>query len=144
RPPHHAAYARFVRRPGQMQAPAGLGTASLRPLFLIATLSAFTSTLYAVTQVAPTPFVVLVYTFAPLIAALHWLRADARLRRVQLVHDMGFLLFIVWPVVIPWYTIKTRGRHSWPLALLILAAIASQLIAAILVGVALAISEQVH
>jgi hypothetical protein len=44
------------------------------------------------------------------------------------VHDLGFFLLIAWPVVIPWYAVKTRGRHAWPVALVLLVVIASPML----------------
>ena len=71
----------------------------------------------------PHPFIRLVGYVAPLVAAISWLKADARARHVPLVHDMGLFLWIAWPVLIPWYAFKTRGRHALPLALLVMLAI---------------------
>jgi len=34
-------------------------------------------------------------------------------------------LWLAWPIVIPWYLVKTRGRHAWPMALVLLLVIAS-------------------
>jgi hypothetical protein len=71
----------------------------------------------------PHPFVALIIAIAPLIAAIGWLRADARARHVSLVHDMGLFLWLAWPALIPWYAVRTRGRHALPLALVIMFAI---------------------
>jgi hypothetical protein len=60
-----------------------------------------------------------------MVAAANWIRSDARARKIGLVHDLGFFLLIAWPVVIPWYAVKTRGRHAWPMALVLLLVIAS-------------------
>ena len=32
-------------------------------------------------------------------------------------------MLLAWPIVIPWYAFKTRGRHGLPLALLVMVAI---------------------
>jgi hypothetical protein len=78
------------------------------------------------------PFIHLVILFAPLIAAISWLQADARARRVPLVHDMGLFLWVAWPVLLPWYAVKTRGRHGVPLALLVGLAIITPMVLAAL------------
>jgi hypothetical protein len=31
------------------------------------------------------------------------------------VQDWGYFLLLAWPVVIPWYAFKTRGRSGWRL-----------------------------
>src|SRR6266849_10928919 len=38
-----------------------------------------------------------------------WLRADSRKRGVASVYDIGFFLCIAWPLVMPYYLVKTRG-----------------------------------
>ena len=37
-----------------------------------------------------------------------WLRADSAKRGVGWVYDMGLFLWIMWPLVMPYYLIKTR------------------------------------
>lgn len=101
----------------------GLPTASLKTLFITVGVSCIVVLPYGLLKIEPHPFVRLVVTIAPLVAAINWLRRDARARRVELVHDMGLFLWLAWPVLIPWYAIRTRGRHGLPLALLIMAAI---------------------
>ena len=94
--------------------------ASLKVLFITAAGCSALVILYAILGIEPHPFVALVVTLAPLFAAMSWLRADARARRVGLVHDMGLFLWLAWPIIIPWYAVRTRGRHALPLAVLIL------------------------
>jgi hypothetical protein len=31
------------------------------------------------------------------------------------VHDWGFFVWLLWPIVIPWYAFKSRGRAGWRL-----------------------------
>ena len=31
------------------------------------------------------------------------------------MQDWGLFLLLAWPVVIPWYAFKTRGRRGWRL-----------------------------
>ena len=38
-----------------------------------------------------------------------WLRADSRRLRASLPFDMGWFVFLAWPVVLPYYLLKTRG-----------------------------------
>ncbi len=42
-----------------------------------------------------------------------WLMQDSRKQRVGLVLDMGMWLWMAWPLFLPYYLIKTRGRHAW-------------------------------
>jgi hypothetical protein len=101
----------------------GLPTASLKTLFITVGVCSLFVILYGIAGIEPRPFVRVVVGVAPLIAAINWLGADARARRVELVHDMGLFLWVAWPAVLPWYAIRTRGRHGLPLALLIMFAI---------------------
>lgn len=41
-----------------------------------------------------------------------WLRQDSRGRGVRWVFDMGLFLYIAWPVVMPYYLLKTRGAKG--------------------------------
>src|SRR5204862_7013966 len=41
-----------------------------------------------------------------------WLRTDSRRRGVLSVYDLGFLLYLAWPIVMPYYLIKTRGAKG--------------------------------
>ena len=42
-----------------------------------------------------------------------WLRTDSRKRGVGWVYDMGFFLCIAWPLVMPYYLVKTRGAKGF-------------------------------
>ena len=41
-----------------------------------------------------------------------WLRQDSRGRGVGWVFDMGLFLYVAWPVVMPYYLLKTRGAKG--------------------------------
>jgi hypothetical protein len=116
--------------------PTALPTASLKVLFgTVGVCVAFVMA-YGILGIPPHPFIRLIIIVAPLVAAINWLQADARARRVPLVHDMGFFLWLAWPAVIPWYAFKTRGRHGLPLALVVMLAIISPLLLAVVFEVA--------
>ena len=38
-----------------------------------------------------------------------WATADARGRKFETPFEFGFLVYIFWPIVLPWYLIATRG-----------------------------------
>ena len=71
---------------------------------------------YTVYEVEPSPLVVLIVQLAPLLAVIIWLQDDARLTKAVNVYDWGFLLWVAWPLLMPWYVVKTRGRRGWLLA----------------------------
>ena len=82
---------------------------SLRRVYVTAAACAFFAGAYAVLGTDPPPFVYLVAYYATPVSAVLWLQGDARARTVTAVHDWGMLAFVTWPVMIPWYAIKTRG-----------------------------------
>lgn len=89
--------------------------------FLVAELAAltaaFVAALYTLAGKAPPPFVELFTKSGPLLFVTMWLQKDARRTRVGAVPDLGLFVLFGWPVVIPCYAFKTRGRAGWRLTL---------------------------
>ena len=81
--------------------------------------------LYAAAELEPSSVVVLILTAGPLFTVILWLQKDAQRTCVTGVLDWGFFLWFAWPVVIPWYAWRTRGRAGWRLALGLIALILS-------------------
>ena len=54
----------------------------------------------------------LIFAFGILWAVGWWLRTDSRRRGVLSVYDLGFFLYLAWPVVMPYYLLKTRGARG--------------------------------
>lgn len=71
---------------------------------------------YGATQSEPSPIVALFLSGGPLLAVVLWLQKDARRTGVGAVQDWGYFLLLAWPIVIPWYAFRTRGRSGWRLA----------------------------
>jgi hypothetical protein len=86
---------------------------------------AITSALYALGRVEPVPAVGLFLTAGPFMAVILWLHQDARRRGVGAVQDFGLLMWIFWPVAIPWYAFTSRGRGGWKLLLGVIALLAA-------------------
>ena len=82
---------------------------------LTALFSSAAAALYTATQIQPAPVVGLFVSGAPLVAVILWLQKDVRRTGVGAVQDVGYFLLLAWPVVIPWYVLKTRGRSGWAL-----------------------------
>jgi hypothetical protein len=72
----------------------------------------------------------LLYPFGLLWAFGWWLRDDGRKRGFAWVFDMGLFLYIAWPVVLPYYLLKTRGARG----LLVILAWAAAYVGALLAG----------
>jgi hypothetical protein len=71
---------------------------------------------YGFLGVEPTPVMQLLLGVGPAVAVAAWLAADARRTRTVLAHDAGFFFYLTWPLSIPWYAVRTRGRRGWRLA----------------------------
>jgi hypothetical protein len=98
---------------------------SLRIAGITALVCALAAAAYAVAEIAPSPLVALFFSTAPLITVILWLQRDASQTGVGSVHDLGLVLWLAWPVVIPWYAWKTRGRSGWRLSIGLFALIGS-------------------
>lgn len=92
------------------------GDLTLRVAKLAAVFSSLVGALYAGVQIEPSPVVALFLSGGPLLAVIMWLQKDARRTGIAAVQDFGYFLYLAWPVVIPWYAFKTRGRSGWRLA----------------------------
>ena len=71
--------------------------------------------LYALTGTEPSVSVTLLILFGPSLSVILWMQKDAHATKTGAVHDLGFFLFLAWPVVLPWYVFKSRGRRGWKL-----------------------------
>jgi hypothetical protein len=117
---------------------------TLRVAIATAVFCSMISALYTLAEIEPSPTVVLFWTFGPVLAVILWLQKDAQRTGVGAVQDWGFFAWLAWPVVIPWYAFKSRGRTGWRLLLGLIALIHSPYITAVVVpwlayGVRLAI-----
>ena len=56
--------------------------------------------------------VTLISAFGILWAVGWWLRSDSRRRGVLSVYDLGFFLYLAWPLIMPSYLVKTRGAKG--------------------------------
>jgi hypothetical protein len=66
--------------------------------------------------------------WGPAIGVTWWLSVDSKQHRIINVHDVGLFFYITWPVTLPWYAWRSRGRAGWRLAaLLYTLALSSQL-----------------
>jgi hypothetical protein len=64
-----------------------------------------------------------------------WLRTDSRRRGVLRVYDLGFFLYLAWPIVMPYYLLKTRGAKG----LLLILAFGAAYVGATLLGIVLSV-----
>lgn len=50
-----------------------------------------------------------------------WLQQDSRKHEFKWVYDMGFFLYVAWPIILPYYLFKTRGLKALLTILIFLA-----------------------
>src|SRR5438132_1590647 len=99
------------------------GGVPLESVYITAALCSAVAALYTLAQIEPSPLVILFVAFAPPLAVIRWLQRDARSARLSLVHDWGLFMWLAWPVLLPWYAFKTRGRRGWLLIIKLVALI---------------------
>jgi hypothetical protein len=105
-------------------------------LYSFVVITQFAYGVYLGAQLELPPVVTLLYWIGSLWAVGWWLRTDSRKRGVAVVYDLGLFLYIAWPIVMPYYLVKTRGAKG---LLLILGFIAAYVGAAIL-GIVLSVT----
>ena len=122
----------------------GLATArapSLGRIYVTSAICCLFFGLYGLAHQSPAPVVQLFSTFATIVSVVLWLQADARVRGIRTVHDWGLFVYLAWPVIVPWYAVKTRGGpRGWPVAAVIYFAI----IVPPLLGAAIKIMEHLR
>ena len=77
----------------------------------------------------------LLFTVGLLWAVGWWLRTDRRRRGVLSVYDLGFFLYLAWPVVMPYYLVKTRGAKG----LLVMLGFVAAYVGAAIIGMVLSV-----
>jgi len=78
----------------------------------------------------------LIYLVGMLWAIGWWLRTDSRRRGVLSVYDLGFFLYLAWPIVMPYYLVKTRGAKG----LLVILGFVTAYVGATLLGILLSVA----
>jgi hypothetical protein len=97
----------------------------LRSAILVAAFCSIAAAIYTLTRAQPAPAVATFLEFGPLIAAFIWVQRDARRRHIGPVQDFGMFIWLAWPLAIPWYAFRSRGRAGWRLLVALLALISS-------------------
>jgi hypothetical protein len=102
-------------------------------LYLFLTVAQVASGIYLAAEAEPPPAFTLLYALGFLWVVGWWLLGDSRERGVAWVFDMGLFLYIAWPVVMPYYLLKTRGAKG----LLVILGFVGAYVGALIAGVAL-------
>src|SRR5919197_2605055 len=67
---------------------------------------------YTLLETEPPAGVGVIVPIAPLLAVVFWFQEDARRTPLAGVQDWGFFLWIAWPFLLPWYSLKVK-RLGW-------------------------------
>ena len=68
--------------------------------------------IYVVTEGGAPAVITFINALAFLWLVGWWLRQDSRLRSVTSVYDLGMFLYVLWPLIMPYYLLKTRGTRG--------------------------------
>jgi len=71
---------------------------------------------YSALNVTSAPLMQVLLDVGPPVAVAMWLVHDCRQCHISLGYDADLFFYIAWPVLIPWYAWRTRGRAGWSLA----------------------------
>ena len=108
-------------------------------LYAFVVITQFAYGLYIGQQVEAPAAYILLHWAAQLWIIGWWLRTDSRKRGVVWVYDLGFFLCIAWPLVMPYYLVKTRGAKG----LLVILGFAGAYIGAAIAGIIVSLSAAV-
>ncbi len=67
-------------------------------------------------ELEPAPVMGLLLAWGPAVAVAWWLAVDSKRTHVIGAYDTGLLFYLTWPITLPWYARRSRGRAGWKLA----------------------------
>jgi hypothetical protein len=102
-------------------------------LYLFVVVTQFFTGVYAASGIELPPLFEILNRFAFLWIIGWWLWDDSKKRQIPWVYDTGFFLYLVWPFILPYHLLKSRGAKG----LLFIGAFVLIYIAAAVAGVAL-------
>jgi hypothetical protein len=105
-------------------------------LFLFMVITQFAYGAYIGAQLPFPEGITLIYFIGMLWAIGWWLRTDSHRRNVLSVYDLGLFLYLAWPIVMPYYLVKTRGAKG----LLIILGFVVAYVGAAVLGVLLSVT----
>jgi hypothetical protein len=105
-------------------------------LYVFVVITQFVYGLYLGLEIEPPAAYSLLHWYAQLWIIGWWLLTDSRKRDMALVYDIGFFLYLAWPLVMPYYPVKTRRLRG----LLVILVFSGAYLGASLAGVILSVS----
>jgi hypothetical protein len=88
----------------------------LTGVYLFCAVCALFATAYGALALQAAPGMAFVLGWGPALAVAWWLAADSKRTRVVGAYDAGLFFYLTWPLTLPWYALRTRGRRGWLLA----------------------------
>lgn len=108
-------------------------------LYVFVVITQFAYGAYIGAQLPFPEVITLIYHVGILWAIGWWLRTDSRRRGVLSVYDLGLILYLAWPIVMPYYLVKTRGAKGLLVILgFVVAYVGATLLGALLLVVVIA------
>ena len=104
-------------------------------LYIFVFVTQFSYGVYLGAQLEYPQGVTFIFLIGMLWAVGWWLRTDSRRRGVLSVYDLGFFLYLAWPLVMPYYLLKTRGAKG----LLVMLGFAAVYVGAAIMGILLSV-----
>ncbi|HET8836104.1 MAG TPA: hypothetical protein VFN08_15350 [Gemmatimonadales bacterium] len=88
----------------------------LTGLYAFSAICALFATGYGLLHLDPSPGMSFLLGWGPAIAVAWWLAADSKRMHVIGTYDAGLFFYLTWPLTLPWYAVRSRGRAGWALA----------------------------
>jgi hypothetical protein len=103
-------------------------SAPLKPVYVTSVACSAIGAAYGLLGIRPSPLPVVFIVVAPLVSVVLRVQNDAPFYRFSTIQDFGLFVYLLWPILVPWYVIRTRGAHAWSLALLLLGVVVAPLV----------------
>ena len=103
-------------------------------LYLFVVVGQVAQGFYAARGIEPPPGYTLTYALGFIWMIGRWMLRDSRERGISLVYDQGMFLYIVWPIIMPYYLIKTRGSKGLRVIFAFVVAYIGALVIGIILG----------
>lgn len=104
-------------------------------LYIFVIVTQFAYGVYLGAQLEYPQGVTFIFLIGMLWAVGWWLRTDSRRQGVLTVYDLGFFLYLAWPLIMPYYLVRTRGAKG----LLVMLGFVAVYVGAGIVGVVLSV-----
>src|SRR5436190_22444026 len=105
-------------------------------LYIFVFLTQFAYGVYLGAQLEFPPGPTFIFLIGMLWVVGWWLRTDSRRRGVLAVYDLGFFLYLAWPLIMPYYLVRTRGARG----LLIMLGFVAVYIGAAIIGIVVSVA----